>query len=132
MGPVHIGVGHDDHLVVAQPVEVELIANPGPEGGDDRSQLLVVEELPQPGLLHVEDLPRRGRIAWKFRSRPCLADPPAESPSTMNSSDSSGEPLVQSASFPGRPPPNRASFLRTSFRAFAAASRARWAEASSR
>ena len=31
-------------------------------------------------------LPRSGRIAWKRRSRPCLAEPPAESPSTRNSS----------------------------------------------
>ncbi len=28
-------------------------------------------------------LPRIGRIAWYRRSRPCLAEPPAESPSTM-------------------------------------------------
>ena len=28
-------------------------------------------------------LPHSGRIAWNRRSRPCLADPPAESPSTM-------------------------------------------------
>ena len=27
-------------------------------------------------------LPRRGRMAWKLRSRACLAEPPAESPST--------------------------------------------------
>src|SRR5699024_12863988 len=31
-------------------------------------------------------LPRSGNIAWKWRSRPCLADPPAESPSTIYSS----------------------------------------------
>jgi hypothetical protein len=30
--------------------------------------------------------PRSGRIACVLRSRPCLAEPPAESPSTMNSS----------------------------------------------
>ena len=28
-------------------------------------------------------LPRSGRMAWNLRSRPCLAEPPAESPSTM-------------------------------------------------
>ena len=28
-------------------------------------------------------LPHRGRMAWNFRSRPPLAEPPAESPSTM-------------------------------------------------
>ena len=27
-------------------------------------------------------LPRSGRIAWNERSRACLAEPPAESPST--------------------------------------------------
>lgn len=30
--------------------------------------------------------PRNGRIAWNVRSRPCLAEPPAESPSTKYSS----------------------------------------------
>jgi len=34
-------------------------------------------------------LPRSGRIAWKCGPRPCLADPPAESPSTRYSSVSS-------------------------------------------
>ena len=31
-------------------------------------------------------LPRNGRIAWNLRSRPCLAEPPAESPSTRYNS----------------------------------------------
>ncbi len=35
-------------------------------------------------------LPRSGRIAWKCRSRACLAEPPAESPSTRYSSHSAG------------------------------------------
>ncbi len=47
-------------------------------------------------------LPRSGRIACLSRSRPCFAFPPAESPSTMNSSVSAGFPDEQSASFPGR------------------------------
>src|SRR6185503_15396577 len=46
-------------------------------------------------------LPLSGRIAWKRRSRPSLAEPPAESPSTRNSSDSSKSRLWQSASLPG-------------------------------
>ena len=33
-------------------------------------------------------LPRSGSTAWVLRSRPCFAEPPAESPSTMNSSAS--------------------------------------------
>ncbi len=47
-------------------------------------------------------LPRSGRIACLARSRPCLAEPPAESPSTTNSSLSSRLALVQSLSLPGR------------------------------
>src|SRR5246127_3065630 len=46
-------------------------------------------------------LPRNGRIAWNSRLRPCLALPPAESPSTMKSSDFAGSFSWQSASFPG-------------------------------
>jgi hypothetical protein len=47
-------------------------------------------------------LPLSGRIAWVLRLRPCLAEPPAESPSTMNSSDSAGSFSWQSASLPGQ------------------------------
>ena len=47
-------------------------------------------------------LPRSGRIAWNSRLRPCFAEPPAESPSTMNSSLSPGSVELQSASLPGR------------------------------
>ncbi len=44
-------------------------------------------------------LPRIGKIAWNSRLRPDLADPPAESPSTMKSSVSAGLLEEQSASF---------------------------------
>ena len=47
-------------------------------------------------------LPRMGRIAWVLRSRACLAEPPALSPSTMNSSVPSGSSDEQSVSLPGR------------------------------
>src|SRR5438046_34680 len=53
-------------------------------------------------------LPLRGRMAWKRRSRPCLAEPPAESPSTMNSSLWAGSFSEQSASLPGSEPLSRA------------------------
>ena len=46
-------------------------------------------------------LPRSGSTAWVLRSRPCLAEPPAESPSTTNSSASAGSRTEQSASLPG-------------------------------
>ncbi len=46
-------------------------------------------------------LPRNGMTAWNSRSRACLAEPPAESPSTRNSSVRLGSWRVQSASLPG-------------------------------
>ncbi len=70
-------------------------------------------------------LPRSGRMAWYIRSRPPSAVPPAESPSTRNSSLASWSRVVQSMSLPGRPPPERTPLrLRTSSRALRAASRA--------
>src|SRR5437868_4761565 len=69
-------------------------------------------------------LPRSGRIAWYLRLRPCLAEPPAESPSTMNSSDRAGSRSWQSASLPGREAKSRAPLRRVSSRALRAASRA--------
>jgi hypothetical protein len=47
-------------------------------------------------------LPRMGRMAWKVRLRASLAEPPAEFPSTMNSSAWRGSREEQSASLPGR------------------------------
>ena len=46
-------------------------------------------------------LPRKGRTAWVLRSRACLAEPPALSPSTIKISVPSRELWVQSESFPG-------------------------------
>jgi hypothetical protein len=45
-------------------------------------------------------LPRSGRMAWNSLSRPILAEPPAESPSTRNSSVRSVADS-QSVSLPG-------------------------------
>ena len=47
-------------------------------------------------------LPRRGKTAWFLLLRPCLAEPPAPSPSTRKSSVSSTFVLLQSANFPGK------------------------------
>ena len=70
-------------------------------------------------------LPFSGRIAWVRRSRPCLAEPPAESPSTRYSSDWAGSFSWQSASLPGRPATSRAPLRRVISRALRAASLAR-------
>ena len=59
MRAVHVGVGHEDYLLVADPGYVELplpFPYPGAENGDGGSYLLVGEHLVEPGLLHVEDL----------------------------------------------------------------------------
>ena len=70
-------------------------------------------------------LPRNGKIAWNLRSRPCLAEPPAESPSTIYSSHNAGSFSWQSASLPGRPAPSNTLLRRVISRALRAASRAR-------
>src|SRR3954470_10063696 len=53
-------------------------------------------------------LPRIGRIAWVRGSRASSAVPPAESPSTMNSSDSSALRGEQSFNLSGMPAPDSA------------------------
>ena len=63
-------------------------------------------------------LPRIGMMAWKFLSRACFAEPPAESPSTINSSDSSKVCPTQSANLPGKAGPDTIFFRSTFFAAF--------------
>ena len=57
--------------------------------------------------------PLNGKTACIFLSRPCFELPPAESPSTINNSDSAGSRDWQSANFPGRVNPSNAPFLKT-------------------
>src|SRR5204862_6958208 len=53
-------------------------------------------------------LPESGNTACVALSLPCFAEPPAESPSTIYSSQSAGFLLEQSANLPGKVPPSRA------------------------
>ena len=71
-------------------------------------------------------LPRNGKMAWNLRSRPCLADPPAESPSTRKSSFLAGFFDCAGVNFPDNSPLSFLFFLpfRDSSRALRAASRA--------
>src|SRR6185312_11237017 len=64
---------------------------------------------------------------WYSESRPDFAEPPAESPSTMNTSLRDGSLERQSESLPGRPPRSPADLRRTRSRARRAARRA-WDE----
>ncbi len=68
--------------------------------------------------------PFSGSMAWNLLSLPCLADPPALSPSTINISQRDGSFSEQSASFPGRVESSKKDFLLTKSLAFFAASRA--------
>mmetsp|Transcript_31688 Transcript_31688/g.79150 ORF Transcript_31688/g.79150 Transcript_31688/m.79150 type:complete len:210 (+) Transcript_31688:765-1394(+) len=70
-------------------------------------------------------LPRRGSTACVRLSRPCLAEPPAESPSTRKISDSVGSSDWQSDNFPGSTVRCITDFERSRSRAAFAASAAR-------
>ena len=56
MRAVHVGVRHEDDLVVAGLLEVELLADPGADRRDQRLDLLVGEHLVDAVLLDVDDL----------------------------------------------------------------------------
>ncbi len=87
MGAVDLRVGHDNDLVVAQIGRPIMRARTGAERLQQIGKLLVLSELVARGRTDVEDFSRNGSTACEARSRACLADPPAESPSTMNNSE---------------------------------------------
>ena len=61
---VHIRVGHDDHAVVANLVDLFLFLDPAAESGDEYHDLLRREHLVETSLLDIEDLPaqRKDRL----------------------------------------------------------------------
>ena len=67
MRPVHVGVGHDDNLVVAQTGEIHIVlTDPGSHGRDQGLDLLVLEHLIEACLLDVQDLAAQGQDGLKF------------------------------------------------------------------
>ena len=56
MRAVDVGVGHDDDLVVARLLEVELVADAGAHGADHGEDLVVLQHLVDARLLDVDDL----------------------------------------------------------------------------
>jgi len=123
MGSIHVGVGHDDDAMITEFLNIVVFfADAGSQRGDENPDLFIGQHLIETGLLNIEDLPfnREDRLD---RTIPALlADPPAESPSTMKISLSAGSLSWQSANFPGRESPSRAPFRRLSSLAFRAAS----------
>ena len=53
---VDVGVGHQDDLVIAQLLDVELVVDAGAQRGDERLDLVVLQHPVDAGLLDVEDL----------------------------------------------------------------------------
>ncbi len=103
MGAVDIGVGHDDDALIAQILVAIFRARAATQRLHQIGQFLVLlRACPRPALATFRILPRSGRIACVLRSRACLAEPPAESPSTRKISVPPGASRVQSASLPGR------------------------------
>ena len=87
MGAVDVGVGHDDDLVVAQVVEVELACRCRSAEASQRSEIsALVPSFDEAAPSTLRILPLSGSRACVVRSRAPLAEPPALSPSTMKSS----------------------------------------------
>ena len=57
MGAVHIGIGHQDDLMVAQLRDIKILMDPRAEGGDHGLDLRIPIDPVQPGLFYVQDLP---------------------------------------------------------------------------
>ena len=58
---VHVGIGHDDDLVIAQLFEIErafalAVADAGADGGDHRADFVVLKHLVEARLLDVDEL----------------------------------------------------------------------------
>jgi hypothetical protein len=62
---VDIGIGHDDHLVVAEPGAIELVVAACLERSNDGSQLFVDHDLFLGSLLHVQYLALQGENSLK-------------------------------------------------------------------
>src|SRR5918998_3010676 len=72
VAPVHIGVGHDDDLVVTGLIDVEALSDTCPYGADHRLYLDVGEDLVDVGLLDVEDLAPEGQYGLEVPVPPLL------------------------------------------------------------
>ena len=116
MAAVDVGVSQDDHLVVPDLGDVEVLAHTGPDGGHQSLDLVVLEHLVDPGALDIEDLASYRQDGLVLRVPARTADPPAESPSTMNSSAAPGSRVRQSVSLPGIPAPSSGDLRRVASR----------------
>ena len=122
---VDVGVGHHDHAVVAELLEVELLADARADRGDHRLDLVVRENLVDAVLLAVDDLPAQrqdrlvGAVAAHLRRAAGAVALDDEELGAL------GSLIEQSASLPGSDIDSSADLRRVSSRALRAAWRAR-------
>ena len=104
MRAVHVGVGHDDDLVVAELLGVEVRrAMPAPSAVMSVRISAEASILSRRAFSTFRILPRSGRIAWERAvAAPAWREPPAESPSTMKSSRERGILLLAVGELPGQ------------------------------
>jgi hypothetical protein len=98
--PVHIGIGHDHDAMVACPVDVKVLADPGPDGRDQGLDLDILEDLVLGGLLDVQYLAPEREDGLELPVPSLLRASPGRIPSTIYISDFSGLRSEQSASLP--------------------------------
>src|ERR1019366_4763055 len=58
---VHVGVGQNDHLVIPDLLDVELLGQSGADGSDECLDLGVLEHLVDPGALDIQDFSADGK-----------------------------------------------------------------------
>ena len=127
MGAVHVGIGHDDDLVVAQLCDVKVFVDAGSERGYHGFYLRVAVDLVKPCLLHIENFSTQGKNGLGVPGPGGLGGTSGRVSLYNVDLAFSGSLLEQSASFPGRAMPSRAVFLLVKSLAFLAAALALWA-----
>ena len=86
MRTISIGIGHYNHAIIVTIFYFEVVTNTCSNSMNNCVDFLILKISSRRAFSVLITLPRSGKIAWNLRSRPSLADPPAESPSTRYSS----------------------------------------------
>ena len=123
---VHVGVGHQDDLVVPRVLQLEILLHAGADGGDHRPDLLVAEDLVDPGPLDVQDLAAERQDGLERAVAALLGA--AAGRVALDQVDLASAPDRRASSRPACPGStafSRPDFFRTRSRALRAASRAR-------
>lgn len=82
MRTVDVGICHNNNLAITCLLQIEVIADTTAEGGNHIADFFTAQHLIKTCLFNIKDFTAAFKVAWKSLLRPCLALPPAESPST--------------------------------------------------